>query len=88
MTDSEGRPVRRYEVGIRIGADSWEDVCAAVRHLLFIYESEGEGHNLTSGGPTYGMIAIDEKNDSVTHDSYFAELDKWLEEHRDNEPHA
>jgi hypothetical protein len=73
---------RHHEVGIRIGADDWKSVCNALRHLLWTFEREGPGHNLTSGSPDYGIIAIDETHDQVTHNSYFAEIDRWLEERK------
>lgn len=75
-------PERHHEVAIRIGADTWKDVIAALHHLSFIFDSEGPGHDLTSGGYSFGMVAVDKTNGDATHDSYFEEVEAWIEARR------
>ena len=83
MTTKESKRIeRRHEVAIRIGADSWQDVLWALHHLEFIFSSEGPGHDLTSGGYSFSIIALDKTNEDVTHDSYFQEVEAWLDERR------
>ncbi len=77
-----GNFTRRFEVGIRIGADSVEDVVASLNHLAFLYSSEGAGHKLTSGGYGSSIIAVDSEAPHVTHDSYFEQVEKWIEDKR------
>ena len=77
-----GKIRRRHEVAIRIGADTWEDVCHALQAILFSAQTDGPGRDAVSGSPTSGWVFIDETNPSVTHDSYFEEVDAWIEERR------
>lgn len=73
---------RHHEVAIRIGGDTWKDVIASLRHLEYVFETEGPGRNLTSGGYGSGMIAVDVINEEVTHDSYFEEIEAWIQARR------
>ncbi len=75
-------PERKHVVAIKIGADSWDDVIAALNHILFVAESEGAGRDITSGGGSFGFVFVDKTNPQVTHDSYFDEVDRWIEENR------
>jgi len=77
-----GQFKRRHEVAIRIGADTWEDVCKSLQQILFSAEADGPGRNAVSGSPSNGWVFVDETNPSVTHDSYFAEVDAWIEERK------
>ena len=74
-----GKFNRRHEVAIRIGADSWADVISALNQLLYIADTEGPGHDLVSGGPTSGYVFVDQTSPDITHDSYFAEVDAWID---------
>ena len=77
-----GTAKRHHEVAIRIGADTWDDLLQALEQLRFDLSVDGPGRKIISGGYNYGMIFIDETNESATHDSYFEEVEKWLEEHK------
>lgn len=83
-TPPSGPPERRHEVRITIGADTWDDVIAALRHIEFIFHSNGPGRNLTSGGYSSSITAVDKTNEDVTHDSYFEQVEKWLEARKGN----
>lgn len=52
------------------------------RYIIWnsFFSSEGPGHDLTSGGYSFSVIAVDKTNEDVTHDSYFQEVDAWLAE--------
>jgi len=80
-----GKFSRRHEVAIRIGADTWEDICKSIQEILFSAETDGPGRNAVSGSPTSGWVFVDETNPKVTHDSYFAEVDAWIAERKEGE---
>ncbi len=85
MEDEKGEgpgPERKHVVAIKIGADDWESVLAAVREILYLLESEGQGRDCVSGGPDYGYWVIDKVNPHMTHERYFDDIEKWREEQR------
>ncbi len=77
-----GKFNRRHEVAIRIGGDTWDDIIRSIEAILFSAETEGPGRNSVSGGPGAGWVFVDEVNPSVTHDSYFEEVDAWIEQRK------
>lgn len=75
-------PRRAYVLTLEIGADSRDELCAALRQLEFQVHADQLTSGV-SGGPgsgyTYNLI-VDE---SITHDSYFAAVDAWLDEQKE-----
>lgn len=83
MGDYPKPPKRRIEMGLRLGADSEHDVIGTLRHILFVLESEGAvGRDITSGGPGSGFTLVCVENPTVTHESYFEDVERWLAERR------
>lgn len=76
------QPKRKHEVGIRIGADSWEDVIHQLEHILFIAETSGPGRNSYSGSPSSNHSFVDTVEPHQTHEGYFKQLNAWLAEHK------
>lgn len=76
------KPERRHVVGIKISADSWDDVLAALKSIDYEFYSKGPGRNIISGGCSFSYIAVDNENPAQTHEQYFQEVDAWLAEHR------
>ena len=74
-----GKFNRRHEVAIRIGADSWADVISVLRQLIYIANTKGPGHDLVSGGSTSSYVFVDQTSPDITHASYFAEVDAWID---------
>lgn len=75
-------PERKHTVAIKIGADSWDDVLAALKSIEYEFYSKGPGRNIISGGCSFSYIAVDDENPAQTHEQYFEEVDAWLAERR------
>ena len=76
-------PERKYIVGITVGADSWEDILRRLEELLIYMERRGEGIDMVSGGSRSNVIAVQKVNENQTHEKYFEQLNKFLEENRE-----
>lgn len=76
------RPERKHVVGIKISADSWEDVLAALRGIEFDLAKDGPGRSINSGGVSFSYTVFDKETLGMTHEYYFQVLDEWLEEQR------
>jgi len=73
-------PERKHVVGIKISADTWDDVKAALGEIeRQLYES-GPGMGTVSGGSSFSYMLFDQANPEMTHDKYFDALDQWLKE--------
>jgi hypothetical protein len=80
MTDEKKPPRRRVIVEIKIGADSEYDAYLALRELLFAAQDRGNViAGQVTGGPRFGYSVNVDEDQSVTHISYFDELERFLE---------
>lgn len=69
------RPHRAFELEIRIGGDTWEDVIHHVRDLLPHIEDHGTACNSVSGSPSaYHSVNIVHRPE-MTHERFIEELD-------------
>lgn len=74
------RPKRAFELEIRIGGDTWEDVLAHVRDLLPHIEDHGLACNSVSGSPSaYHSVEITQRPE-MTHERFIKELDEHIAE--------
>jgi hypothetical protein len=80
MTGEITGPQRAFTITLRIGADTAHDLAMALHEMALRVERD-EVTNGTFGSPTsggeYELLTIDK-----THDAYFADLKKYLEERR------
>lgn len=72
-------PRRRFVLTAKIEADSRKDLADALHALEFSVAAERLNGNSISGGPSYGWIVRLSEDEAVTHDSYFAAIEKELE---------
>lgn len=77
MTDM---PERKHVVGIKISADSWDEVIGAMREITLQIHRDGPGLCTLSGGSSFSYMLIDHQNGDMTHEKYFDALDHWLEQ--------
>lgn len=73
-------PQRRYMFTAVIGADSKNDVRAALEQMLFKLDTHDDTIQVTSGGYSWGGHYELKFNPDTTHDSYFEEVEKYLAE--------
>jgi hypothetical protein len=79
-------PHRRYTLTVNIGADTVDDLEDAIEALqLAIYERTREEPSEAKrvldsqcGSPRYGWVVGLDVDPAVTHDSYFADLRRYL----------
>lgn len=72
-------PRRRIMVEIKIDADSWRDVRAAFRSFEADIVMHGKlSTNCISGGYSSGWILASSEDETITHESWEAELDAYL----------
>jgi hypothetical protein len=73
-------PRRYIEFGLLVGADSMNDLADALRELARDIDC-GVSPCCYTGGSRYGYQArtATRANEGITHESYFAELDRWIE---------
>jgi hypothetical protein len=74
----QGPPRRRVVAHIGIGADSREELLNALRAISFGIAAERMTDSV-SGGVSYGWTVRIDEDESITHDSWYAELQAWLE---------
>jgi hypothetical protein len=80
-----GGPQRAYVFGCKLGADTREGLVAELRH----FASEIERGEVTAGafgGPSAGATYAFCHDPTMTHERYFAELDEWLDRHKNATP--
>ncbi len=72
-------PSRHIECGIRIGADSIDDVVRELRHIASELQ-RNNGFSGISGGVSSNHWAIiaHRMNLSVDHDEYFRQINEWI----------
>lgn len=80
MTKTQPEPRRRVALTISIQGDTWDDLHEALSAL-----AEDLGHDrvgrvsMACGGMTYGWSVTGSCDPSITHDSYFEGLDRYLD---------
>jgi len=79
------QPQRRYALGIRVGADSYEDLRAWVRQLdRWLDEHDGSSStHIVSGSPSVGWTAVLAVDKDMTHERYFEQCNEWLAANKD-----
>lgn len=75
-------PRRRVMVELRLGADSWDEVAAALEQIAREVSIGQMRAHVSSGSPTSSYAWLASEDERVTHDSYFEALDAYLEEER------
>lgn len=80
MSDTRPLPAphRAYELEIKIGGDTWQDVLRHLHELQQHIPDHGEECNSVSGGSTSNHIVIVGRYPEMTHDRYVQELDEYL----------
>lgn len=72
------RPRRRVVVTLDLGADSWDEVASALDQIAFEVAAGKMRGSACSGGPSSGYTWSANEDESVTHETYFEALDKYL----------
>lgn len=74
------KPKRRFTIEIEIGGDTWDDAARGLRDIAQHVEEHGPACKMVSGSPScgYSVVVVEEPN--ATHESYFAELERYLSE--------
>lgn len=75
-------PRRKYELKVKIGADSWGDLTYELKYLLSHILDHGPQCNSVSGGSNTNHIVEISCNEEMTHDKYIKELNAYLEARR------
>lgn len=76
---SAKKPVRRHILKITIEADTLDDLRSALESIQFWTASGNLSAHCVSGGYNSGWILEYQENEGVTHDSYVASLNAYLE---------
>jgi hypothetical protein len=84
------KPKRKYELEIRMGADSYEDMLNDLIDWAQTMKIESPGIDYSTDGVSAGYhsshsykIAV---TPDMTHERYFEELDAWLDEQKADKP--
>lgn len=80
------KPARRFTIEIEIGADDWETAALALSELADHVARHGPKYNAVSGGYSSGHVVMIRERPDVTHDSYFAELERFVSEQEKEQP--
>lgn len=84
----DSNPERKIVFAAKIGADSMDDLIHELNQIVFeltAYQKNQTSNLTASGGYGSGGTWAFKINPSQTHDNYFIEINKWLEEHRGKE---
>ena len=73
------RPHRAYEIDIKAGGDTMEDLYYIVKQYMDEFFTEKQPINSTSGGSSSNAIVQARIDTSMTHDRYFEQLERYLE---------
>ncbi len=79
------QPERKHVVGIKISADTWDDVVGALRDIQLLLRNDGPGRRCIIVGSSFNYLVFDQTSPEMTHDKYFAAIDAWLEEENEKE---
>lgn len=81
-------PRRRWVLDLKLGADTFEDMCRALDNLereLRMRPGIPDGggrREMCSGGPDSGYHATLSEDQSVSHTSYFAAVEEFISKRR------
>lgn len=78
MSETVEKPKRAFEVEIRVGGDTWEDVARHLRDLMIHIEDHGPRCSSVSGGPSVGSYVDIVERPEMTHERYHEELERYL----------
>ena len=79
MGEKRKPPRRRIEASFRISADSWDELSRALHSIRTdLAVARMLPKSSVSGGYGSGWIIEASEDETVTHDSWAAELDAWL----------
>ncbi len=73
-----GNPRRAYVFTVEIGADTRDDLCAALRQLEFEIAADMLTHGV-SGGYSSGYTYNLDVDETITHDRYMDDLHRYLD---------
>ena len=71
-------PQRAHTLEFKIGADTKEDIIAAIRNLLFDLDAYGL-RDCVSGSPSSGYSLTYSHDPEMTHEKYFQAIEEWRE---------
>lgn len=75
------KPRRRVVVDIKLEGDDWDEIQRALHQLRTEIAMSGSlSTSSVSGGYGSGWIVTSNEDDSITHDSWAAALDAYLED--------
>lgn len=84
MSDETKAPRRRIVAHIKIEADSWDDLETHLSQLAMQIDVEGQlPPTSISGGYSSGHIITTSEDETITHDSWAADLEAYLKAERD-----
>lgn len=73
---------RRVEFSLKGGADSWQDLAATLRSIAFDLDQGQMRGRAASGGYSAGYSWSADEDESVTHESFAAALEEFLDAQR------
>lgn len=77
------KPCRAHTAQINIEGDTWEDVVAELKSVLWNIQKDGSSSaRLSAGGPSSSILRC-KHYPEVTPESYLRDILQWLEEHKD-----
>lgn len=77
MSDARTAPVRAHQLKLDIGADTRADLVRALKSIAMQIDRDELTVGCT-GGPDWGGSYEYRLDPSITHESYFAEVDRYL----------
>lgn len=73
------RPRRRFVLKLNLGADSYEEMSSALYNIAREFDRHEIGKDMASGSPSSGFSLEWSEDESVTHHSYMAAIDEYLD---------
>lgn len=80
------KPRRRFEVTIKVGGDSWDDVMHTVRTACEELRVSGPKIGVFGASATADLSILVSDLPDQTHDKYFQQVHAWLESQKPKEP--
>lgn len=71
-------PRRAFELDIKMTGDTWKDVIRELRDLVIHIEQHGTACTSVSGGYSTSHTVQVRVDESITHESFAAELEEYL----------
>lgn len=82
-----GAPRRRVQINLNLGADTWDIAARTLDQIAFeIRRGNWRGPNGCSGGYDSGFTIESSEDESVTHESWYADLQSHLAKERAGAP--